>query len=330
MQTDVKDVNILVKTVSFLSYNQEEITNKTNHILYNIQNKQDLINNELSISNNFLNIAKADEIQKRTIFAQKTIQLQRAIHQESIALLSGNPVLAASASALVEEVRQEEIITSNQFQKARQNRIKMEKRVEIVNKARHHIERLYENSKREFNSQVSIINNSSEIAKNRLTRANVDLNNYLNSNTNISESYDAKLADVINNRIINVERYLKTLGITELEQLLLDTSKINKVNGKIVAKRNNTFDIVYKDGTGKTNKERMEEGLAPIGTDNKSIELHHLKQKDNGVIIEVTSTEHNENSKVLHRYRSESEINRREFNNWKRKYWQERAKEFER
>lgn len=148
-------------------------------------------------------------------------------------------------------------------------------------------------------------------------------------NLNLITILPEKLSNIIDNGVLNVEKYFKTLGIAELEKSLLNDAKVVRSYGKIIAKRNNTFDPNYKDALGRTNKERMEDGLAPIGTDNKSIELHHLKQKDNGVMIELTNKEHNENSKVLHKYRSQSEINRTEFNIWKRKYWKERAKEFE-
>jgi len=109
----------------------------------------------------------------------------------------------------------------------------------------------------------------------------------------------------------------------------LDSGKVERSHGKIVAKRDETFSISYTDALGRTNKQRMEDGLAPIGIDNKSIELHHLKQKENGVILELTSDEHNANSKVLHRYETQSQINRGDFIKWKKKYWKDRAKEFE-
>jgi len=329
LQTDVKDVSILLQTVSFLSQNKNNIKENINFITINLEKKQDEINNELNITNNFLNVAKVNEMQKQTILSQKTIQLTRAVQQEAIALSSGNPVAIASATAFVAKATHEEMIANSEFQNARQNRINMERRLELVQKAQHHIERLYENSKREFNSQITIINNSTEISKIRLSKASSDLNNYLNSNSHAVEPFPDKIANLIDSGVLNVEKYFKTIGITELEQSLLDTAKINRSNGKIIAKRDNTFDPTYKDALDRTNKERMEEGLAPIGTDDKSIELHHLKQKDNGVMIELTSTEHNENSKILHKYRSQSEINRAEFNKWKRKYWKERAKEFE-
>lgn len=203
----------------------------------------------------------------------------------------------------------------------------MEMRVEIVSRAKYNIEQLYERSKIEFNSQLSIIKNFTEISKNRLTNSDLDLKKYLNMG--LITTIPGKFSDMIDNGLLNAEKYFKTLGITDLEKSLLNDARIERSNGKIVAKRNNTFDPTYKDALGRTNKERMEDGLAPIGIDDKSLELHHLKQKDNGVMIELTNKEHNQNSKVLHKYRTQSEIDRREFNNWKRKYWKERAKEFE-
>lgn len=327
MQTDVRNISILLQTSSFLSNNHDEINNKVNFIMTKLENKKNIVNNELSISNNFLNTAKINEMQKQTILSQKTIELTRAVQQEVAALGTGNPVAISIASSLVARATQERIIANREFQNARQNRINMEMRVEIVLRAKYNIEQLYENSKIEFNSQISIIRNFTEISKNRLIKSDLDLKKYLN--LNLITILPEKLSNIIDNGVLNVEKYFKTLGIAELEKSLLNDAKVVRSYGKIIAKRNNTFDPNYKDALGRTNKERMEDGLAPIGTDNKSIELHHLKQKDNGVMIELTNKEHNENSKVLHKYRSQSEINRTEFNIWKRKYWKERAKEFE-
>lgn len=326
MQIDVRNINILLETVSFLSYNLDEINNKINFIITELQNKKNIVNNELSFSNNFLNAAKVNEMQKQIILSQKTIELTRAIQQEAAALISGNPAAISIATSLVARATQEEMIANREFQNARLNRINMEMRVEIVSRAKYNIEQLYEISKIELNYQISIIKNFTEISKNRLTNSDLDLKKYLNMD--LITTIPGKFNDMIDNGLLNAEKYFKTLGITDLEKSLLNDAKIDRSNGKIVAKRNNTFDPTYKDALGRTNKERMEDGLAPIGIDDMSLELHHLKQKNNGVMIELTNKEHNQNSRVLHKYRTQSEIDRREFNNWKRKYWKERAKEF--
>ena len=72
----------------------------------------------------------------------------------------------------------------------------------------------------------------------------------------------------------------------------------------------------------------MKLGLAPIGKDGKPIELHHLEQDANGIIVEVLNSEHKKYYKELHYHKINSEIDRTSFNQWKKKYWKERAKEF--
>lgn len=327
MQTNVININILLQTSYFLSNNKEEINNKINLIINQLDRKRVVVNDELTISSNFLNIAKINEMQKKSILSQKNIELARAIQQEAAALISGDPIAISIASSIVYKAKQEQYIANIDFQNAQQNRKNMEKRVDIVLRAKNKIEELIEKSRIEFNSQISVINNFTEISKSRLTNADFDLNNYIN--IGISSIIPNRLMDIFDNGILNTEKFFKTFGITDLEKSLLNGAKIERSHGKIVAKRNNTFDPTYKDALGRTNKERMEDGLAPIGIDDKSLELHHLKQKDNGVMIELTNKEHNEHSRVLHKYRTQSEIDRREFNNWKRRYWKERAKEFE-
>ena len=116
--------------------------------------------------------------------------------------------------------------------------------------------------------------------------------------------------------------------IGTIERNLIKSAKKTKFAGKTVYKRDHLFDINQRDAQGRTNLQRMKEGLAPLDKNNKPIELHHLKQ-ENSEIIEVTSAEHKENYKYLHRYKKNSVIDRKEFNKWKKQYWKERAKDFE-
>ena len=127
---------------------------------------------------------------------------------------------------------------------------------------------------------------------------------------------------------IAVEKFIKTTGISTLEQSILTNARYISRSGKLVAERNSTFFPNVKDALGRTNIQRMEKGLAPIGKDGKPVELHHLKQKDNGIIVELTSKEHKVNSKILHSYKKKSEIKRNFFNKFKNNHWKERAMEF--
>ena len=131
-----------------------------------------------------------------------------------------------------------------------------------------------------------------------------------------------------NSLTMTVKVLLKRFGISTLEKTLLKNSVYVSKFGKLVAQRNSTFFPNIKDALGRTNIERMKQGLAPIGKDGKAVELHHLKQKNDGIIIELTSKEHNVNSKILHQYRKKSEIDRNAFNKFKKDYWKERSEEF--
>ncbi len=113
--------------------------------------------------------------------------------------------------------------------------------------------------------------------------------------------------------------------ITKVEKSFLDEAERVRISGKVVGQRNATFDHTAQH-KGHSNISLMKKGKAPIGKDGKSVALHHLKQKNDGIIVEMTQKEHTVNSKILHRYTRESEIDRPEFNKWKRKYWKERVK----
>jgi len=79
------------------------------------------------------------------------------------------------------------------------------------------------------------------------------------------------------------------------------------------------------------NRERMQEGKAPIGKDGKPVELHHEGQQANGQTREMTQTEHRggENFRNNHPNTGQqpSQINRNQANNARRQHWKHKAKE---
>lgn len=94
--------------------------------------------------------------------------------------------------------------------------------------------------------------------------------------------------------------------------------------------RDDLIDPNLTDTFGRTNVERMKKGLAPIGPDGKSVELHHMTQRQSGSIAEVTKTFHNSNYSTIHinTGRIPSGINRKEFGKWRGSYWKNRANDF--
>ena len=115
--------------------------------------------------------------------------------------------------------------------------------------------------------------------------------------------------------------------MTKLEKSFINSGKKVKYKGQEFVKRD-VFDKEYVDAAGQSNRDRMTQGLAPIGRDEKPVNLHHMKQQKDRTIVELLDTEHKEHSKILHRYIKESEIDRDEFAKLRAAYWKERAKDF--
>lgn len=117
--------------------------------------------------------------------------------------------------------------------------------------------------------------------------------------------------------------------MTNFELQLISSGKKVSVNGKVVVKKDRLFDPEYLDGRGVSNIERMKRGDAPIARDGNPINLHHMKQQNNGMLVEMSSILHREHTALFHRYTKVSEIDRDEFRDWKKDYWKIRAKDFE-
>ena len=101
-------------------------------------------------------------------------------------------------------------------------------------------------------------------------------------------------------------------------------------NGTKVFQRNDLIDPSLVDGRGRSNLQRMQNGLAPLGADGKSMNLHHLTQGNSSSLAELTATFHQQNSKVIHINPNTipSGIDRKAFDSFRRSYWKNRANDF--
>ncbi len=111
---------------------------------------------------------------------------------------------------------------------------------------------------------------------------------------------------------------------------VVDTGKIKNFKGIDVQQNNSLFDPNFVDKRGRTNIDRMEKGLAPIGVDGKSVNLHHVDQTMDGGVMEITDTQHKQKYSTLHQNTGQqpSQIDRPEFNKWRGEYWKSRAEDF--
>lgn len=151
-------------------------------------------------------------------------------------------------------------------------------------------------------------------------------------NEGLNEDERAKIkeetgwSDGIIENIKNNEQYeiLKNADLTEAE-----------INGKDCLLKEN-IDLDYKDADGISNRDRIKRGLPPLDSKTgKPIELHHLGQKANSPLVELTVEEHRtgeyadgkKNQSLWHDNTVETEVHG-EGNNWnqeRKEYWRARA-----
>ena len=135
-------------------------------------------------------------------------------------------------------------------------------------------------------------------------------------------------SDEIIENINNMKQYeiLKNAGLVEVE-----------INGrKCLIKEN--IDLDYTDEDGVSNRDRIARGLAPLDSrTGKPIELHHLGQKADSPLVELTEEEHRtgeyedgkKNQSLWHDNTVETEVHG-EGNSWdqeRKAHWKARAEQ---
>ena len=144
-----------------------------------------------------------------------------------------------------------------------------------------------------------------------------------NRNKELTEEEKAKIkeetgwSDEVINAIGSMEEYeiYKKAGLVEV-----------KVGDKVCLVKTD-IDWNRKDEMGRSNKERAEQGLAPLDNNGKPIELHHIGQKPDAPLAELTNEEHhsNGNDTILHDKSKSSEIDRAAFTIERADHWFERS-----
>ncbi|ENU80993.1 hypothetical protein F975_00851 [Acinetobacter sp. ANC 3789] len=103
-----------------------------------------------------------------------------------------------------------------------------------------------------------------------------------------------------------------------------------EVNGRECLVRKD-IDYDQVDDRGRTNLDRMSKGLSPLDKNGQPYELHHIGQKMDSPLAELTKKEHGTqergNYTILHEAKKESEISRTEFGKERAEHWKARAEE---
>lgn len=86
-----------------------------------------------------------------------------------------------------------------------------------------------------------------------------------------------------------------------------------------------------RDAYGQTNADRAARGLAPLDQEGDPYELHHIRQKDDGMLAELRGPEHTGKNvwETLHDPSKASEIDRPAFARHRAAHWKQRAAEQE-
>lgn len=102
--------------------------------------------------------------------------------------------------------------------------------------------------------------------------------------------------------------------------------KETEINGKKCLIRED-IDMSQKDEFGRTNLERIQNGNAPLTKEGQPIELHHIGQKQESPLAELTMQEHRGkgNDTILHDKQKDTEIDRNEFAKERRDHWKSRG-----
>jgi len=335
VQINVKNIEYIRESINILNRYSEQIEQVSSEKINKIIRFLEEILQELNISNNFLSVAKVQETQKLAILTQKEAQLASALQKEAAAVASGNPVSIAAASALVAQRSHEVYVASQNYQRAKKNRINMEKRVALVQKAKMQNEKLLEVTKNVFKANISRINSLKLQTSTRLENAYKEISEYFNHNnlksvelddlSNIAKANEKNRINKQSNYSTNINQYISTTD--ELNVYQNEKLEEYEISDKYILK-DNRIDHTLEDSRGRTNLERMRKGLAPLDKDGRPYNLHHIGQKSDSPLAELKDSVHKENDGILHDKTIPTEVHGGD-GNWdsqRASYWKKRAK----
>lgn len=337
MQVNVKSIEYLLVSVNILNKFSEQIKEIAQVEIDKITRLLEEVIQELNLSNNFLLVAKAQEAQKFAILTQKEAKLASALQKEAAALASENPVAIAAATAYVAKKSQEVYIANQNYQRAKKNRIKIERRVELVNRAKLKNERVLEETKNTFKANISNINSVKSFISNRLQNAYRELSEYFTCNEGSADldNLESIIRSNERNRIDRQSKYSSDINeyistTKELEIYQNENLEEGVINGRTVLK-DNWINLNLKDARERTNLDRIKKGLAPLDEDGRPYNLHHVGQKADSPLAELKDSVHKKNDAILHNKNIPTEVHGSDIN-WDKgrsNQWKARAKKIQ-
>lgn len=105
--------------------------------------------------------------------------------------------------------------------------------------------------------------------------------------------------------------------------------QLMKVNGKNALVQQIDWDFVGDLEDGRTNAQRVLDGLSPLDDIGKPYEIHHVGQKQDSPFAILTSDQHQSNYKTIHKNTGQiaSNIDRNDFSKEKKEFWMDLLKQ---
>ncbi len=269
MQVDVKNIDYIMQTISILNGFIEKIEIQANEKINFITKSAEEIVQELNFSNNLLSTAKVQEAHKFSILAQRNVELASALQKEVAAIASANPIAIVAASANVAKKTHEAYVANQKHQRAKKNRINMEKRVELVNKAKFQNERLLEETKNIFKANILNINNLKTQVALRLQNAFQRLSEYFSNNeylNGLDVVTPHNLKDMLQLDSKKAKEFFNYLYVTDKNfKAQVDKLKQEYKNAKTDFEREKVLRKIRQNLSGSYTEKFLEQSLKSLG-----------------------------------------------------------------
>jgi hypothetical protein len=221
----VKDIEILYSVNSSIKNIFDCTNEEINSSINEVNNKLHEVEQELSLSQNMLEITESKELYTQAVLTEKIAIHLQADEQLTLAVDIGDPFLIAMASEGVARTANEVRIAEQEYEEAKQSRMRMEQRVELVNNVFYNSRELLEYLQTIFKNNIHHFDFLCQILNLRLNKASSSLASYLSQNyTNLS---------IEEQRIIAIDQYqykLYQYNRGELSKKELNKSYIEKLN----------------------------------------------------------------------------------------------------
>lgn len=125
------------------------------------------------------------------------------------------------------------------------------------------------------------------------------------------------------------DEIIDAIGSMEEYEIYRDANLVEAEIGDKKCLIRNDIDLEKTDQFGQTNRERMANGLPPLDANSRPIQLHHIGQRADSPLAELTFEEHRcgGNDTILHDKKKETEVHG-EGNTWTKErteHWKERS-----